>query len=204
MKVLFALGAADIKETKNGIKSVVKTLGLVEGVKAINYASGKHFADIIRGEGNYPETGKKRIWFKLNYLKHLYEYLKRKDSSTANQKIAEIIKAPTLQFIGQMIPDARLFTKEFMLNHVWQHLVDHDYNVEGSVMSPKGNSVSLNVKRCFYNEVARDVGLMAIADRMCYGDYVFWETYHPNVRFSRTKTLIDGDDYCDHTLTWVE
>ena len=119
MKVLFALGAADIKETKTGIKSVIKTLGLVEGVKAINYASAKHFAAIIKGEGNYPESGKKRIWFKLNYLKHLYGYLKRKDQLTANQKIEEIIKAPTLQFISQMIPEARLFTKEFMLNHAW-------------------------------------------------------------------------------------
>ncbi len=48
------------------------------------------------------------------------------------------------------------------------------------------------------------MGLMPVADRLCHGDYIFWERYHPNVRFSRTKTLINGDEYCDHTLTWVE
>ena len=131
MKVLLSLGVADIKETKTGIQSIIKTLGLVDGIRAINHASTKHFAAIIRGEGKYPETGKQRIWFKLNYLKYIYEYLSLKDPSTANQKIEDIIKAPTLQFIGQMIPDARLFTKDFMLNHVWQHLVDHDYNIDG-------------------------------------------------------------------------
>jgi L-2-amino-thiazoline-4-carboxylic acid hydrolase-like protein len=204
MKVLFALGAADVKETIIGIKSVISTLGIVKGVKAINYASGKHLAAIIRGEGDYPEAGKKRIWFKLHYLKHLYDYLLRRDPETANQKIEEIIKEPTLQFIGQMIPDARFFTRDFVLNNVWQYLTDRDYNIEGSVMPPNGNSISLNVQRCFYNEVARDLELMAIASRMCHGDYVFWKTYHPNVRFSRTKTLIDGDAYCDHTLTWVD
>jgi hypothetical protein len=204
MKVLFALGAADIKETATGIQSIIKTLGLIEGIKAINYASAKHSAAMIRGEGNYPEPGKQRIWFKLNYLKYIYEYLKRKNQAEANLTLEKIIKAPTLQFIGQMIPKARLFTKDFMLNHVWQHLTENDYNIEGHVMPPTDNSVSLNVTRCFYNEVARDVGLMSVADRMCDGDYIFWETYHPNVRFSRTKTLINGDDYCDHTITWVE
>lgn len=62
----------------------------------------------------------------------------------------------------------------------------------------------MDVRRCFINEVARDVGLMAVADRLCYGDYIFLENYHSKVKFTRTKTLIKGDDCCDHTLTWVD
>ena len=204
MKVLFSLGVADLKETQTGIKSIVQVLGLFQGIKVINLASIKHFYAIIKGEGNYPEKGKRRVWFKLHYLKHVYDYLKKTDSTTAEKKIEEIIKESTLQFIGQMIPESSLFTKEFMLNNVWQHVVENDYNIEGDVMPPVGNSVSLNVRRCFYNEVARDVGLMPVADRMCNGDYIFWETYHPNVKFSRTKTLIAGDDHCNHTITWIE
>jgi len=205
MNVLFSLGVTDFKETQTGIKSIIKVLGLFEGVKTINHASFKHFAAIARGEGSqYPEKGKRRVWFKLHYLKHVYEYLKKRGKPTADQKVEEIIKASTLQFIGQMIPESSLFTKEFMLNAVWQNLVENDYNIEGSVMPPEGDSVSLNVRRCFYDEISREVGLMPIADRMCNGDFIFWETYHPNVRFSRTKTLIGGDDHCNHTLTWVE
>jgi hypothetical protein len=205
MNVLLSLGAADMKETQTGIKSIIGVLGLIEGVKTITYASFKHFAAIARGEGSqYPEKGKRRVWFKLHYLKHVYEYLKMKDKPSADRKVEEIIKASTLQFIARMIPDSTLFTKEFMLNHVWQHLVEKDYNIRGSVMPPEGDSISLNVQRCFYDEVSRELGLMPIADRMCNGDFIFWETYHPNVRFSRTKTLIKGDDYCNHTLTWVD
>ena len=58
MKVLFALGAADAKETIIGIKSVISTLGIVKGVKAINYASGKHLAAIIRGRAIIRRPGK--------------------------------------------------------------------------------------------------------------------------------------------------
>lgn len=39
MKVLFSLGAADIRETQTGIKSIIKALGLFKGIKTINYAS---------------------------------------------------------------------------------------------------------------------------------------------------------------------
>jgi hypothetical protein len=205
MKVLFSLGLRDITETIVGLKSIIRVLGIIEGMKTITYSSFKHFAAIARGEGSqYPEKGKRRVWFKLHYLKHVYEYLKRKDKFSADFKVEEIMKASTLQFIGRMIPDSSLFTKEFMLNQVWQHLIENDYNIEGCVMPPEGDSVSLNVRRCFYDEISRELGLMPIADRMCHGDFIFWETYHTNVKFSRTKTLIQGHDHCDHTLTWVE
>lgn len=204
MKVLFSLKFSDIMETLSGTLSIFRTLGLVQGIKAINYASFRHFAEIIKGHGNYPEKGKRRVWFKLNYLKHVYDYLKQIDRRTAGDKIDAIIREPSLAFIGRMIPDAALFSREFVLNQVWPHLVDRDYNIEGEARPPSGSSASLHVRRCFYHEVANDVGLMDIADRMCFADYIFWGNYHPNVKFSRTKTLIDGDDHCDHTLTWVE
>jgi hypothetical protein len=204
MKVLFSLRFSDIRETLAGTRSIFRVLGLVQGINAINYASLRHFAKIINNGGSYPEKGKRRVWFKLHYLKHVYDYLKRINGRTADDKIDAIIREPSLAFIGRMIPDAALFSREFVLNQVWPYLVARDYNIEGEARAPSDDSASLHVRRCFYHEVAEDVGLMDIADRMCFADYIFWENYHPNVRFSRTKTLIDGDDHCDHTLTWVE
>ncbi len=104
MKVLLSLGIADIRETQDGIISMLKTLGVVEGVKAICYASIRHFGALLRGEGCYPEKGKRRIWFKLHYLKQVYEYLKCRDEATADRKFEEIIRGPTMKFIGRVIP----------------------------------------------------------------------------------------------------
>jgi len=106
--------------------------------------------------------------------------------------------------LSKCAKDSLRYPKDFVLKCVWQNLVDNDYNIVGKAMPPEGNSASLNVSRCFINEVARDVGLLPLADRLCYGDCIFWDHYHPNVRFSRTKTLINVDELCDHTLTWVE
>ena len=83
-------------------------------------------------------------------------------------------------------------------------MIERDYNIEAEASPPCDSSASLRVRRCFINEVARDVGLMPVADRMCFGDFRFWEGYHPRIRFSRTKTLIAGDSICDHTLTWTD
>ena len=38
----------------------------------------------------------------------------------------------------------------------------------------------------------------------CKPDYALAETYHPNVKLVRTKTLMQGDKYCNHTYYWKE
>ena len=81
---------------------------------------------------------------------------------------------------------------------------DHIDCTLATVDPVEGSSVSLRVTRCFINEVIRDLGLVSLADVICGTDFRFWDGYHPKVRFSRTKTLLAGDDICNHTLTWIE
>ena len=204
MKVLFSLGYPDLKESVIGLVAVIKTLGLAGGCKAIGFATGRQLRALKRGEGNYPEKGKRRIWFKLNYLKHIYEYLKTQDETKADKQFESILLGPSVKFIGNFIPPAEQLTKDFTLNRVWPALIERDYNVVAEACPPTNHSATLHVRRCFFNEVVRDVGLMPVADRICHADFVFWENYHPNITFSRTKTLIAGDSSCDHTLNWTE
>jgi len=204
LRILFSLKYADIREMNAGFVSIIKTLGWIDGLKAFISATGKHLADIRRGEGLYPEKGKRRVWFKLNFLKRIYEYLKKTDESAAVRHFDSIIKGPTNKFIGQFIPPPEYLTRDVVLHQVWQGLVKGDDNIVAEVCPPEGDSVSLLVRRCFINEVARDIGLLSVGDRICYGDYIFWENYHPNVKFSRTKTLMAGDTFCNHTLTWTK
>ena len=187
-----------------GLVSVVKTLGWAEGTRAMAYATRGHLAAIGRGDGLYPEKGKQRVWFKLHFLKMIYDYLKMRNPGTARNLFDAIAEGPTLQFISNVIPPSSLLTKDYTLHHLWPEMIKRDSNVVAEACPPKGNSASLQVTRCFINEVAREIGLMDVADRLCYGDVLFWEKYHPNIAFSRTQTLIDGDPICDHTLTWID
>jgi hypothetical protein len=204
LKSLLSLRYADLKEMMAGLVSISKTLGWAEGARAMAFATRGHLAAVRRGDGLYPEKGKQRVWFKLHYLKMVYDYLKMRNSEGATDLFDAIAKGPTLQFISNVIPPAHRLTRDYTLHHLWPEMIKRDSNILAEARPPEGNSASLRVTRCFISEVARDIGLMAVADRLCYGDVLFWEKYHPNIAFSRTQTLMGGDPICDHTLTWID
>jgi hypothetical protein len=204
MKVLLSLRPPDLVEGVFGLASVVRTLGVADGLRAIAFATRRHLAALASGEGQYPEAGKRRIWFKLHYLGGVYEYLKRNHRGEAAEYFDAIVEDPTTRFIGNVSPPARCLSRDYVLHHLWRDMISRDYNIEAESLPSQDNSASLQVHRCFINEVVRDIGLMPVADRFCFGDFRFWEDYHPNVHFSRTRTLLAGDLLCDHTLTWVD
>jgi hypothetical protein len=205
VKVILSLRYGDFKEIMAGVAAIAGTLGWVEGTRAIAFATGRQLTALWSGEGLYPEKGKQSVWFKLHFLKLIYDYLEKTRSEEQARALFEAIaKAPTLQFIGNVIPPSNRLTKEYILHHLWAEMIPKDTNIVSEACPPKGSSASMRVTRCFINEVSRDIGLLPLADRLCYGDYLFWESYHPNITFSRTQTLVDGDPVCDHTVTWTD
>jgi hypothetical protein len=204
LKIFLALRYGDFKEAVAGLVSIVKTLGWVEGCRAMTFATRGHLTAIRRGEGLYPERGKQRVWFKLHYLKKIGEYLRLLDEERASERFEAIARGPTLQFIGNLIPPSRRLTKSYTLHHLWKEMIKRDSNIVSEARPPTGNSASMRVTRCFIDEVSREIGLLPLADKLCYGDYLFWESYHPNITFSRTQTLVGGDPICDHTVTWID
>jgi hypothetical protein len=203
IKVLSSLRFSDARETLAGFQAILGTLGFIPGLKVFLCAAGKQTAALWRGEGVYPEQGKRRIWFKLNFLKYVHDCLSQYFDNS-HEKFAAIIGVTSIPFLGQYVPSATRFDREFVLCEVWPYFIKKDYNLVAETDQPEGNSVSLRVHRCFINEVVRDVGLLSVGDIICHGDFIFWEHYHPRVKFSRTKTLLKGDEICNHTITWLE
>ena len=204
MKVLLSLRYGDFKEIMAGVAAIARTLGWVEGTRAMVFAARRQLAAMWSGEGLYPEKGKQCVWFKLYFLKLIHDYLKARNEEQAGEHFDSIAKAPTLQFIGNLIPPPNRLTREYTLHHLWAEMISKDTNIVSEACPPEGNSASMRVTRCFINEVSRDIGLLPLAGRLCYGDYLFWESYHPNITFSRTRTLVDGDPICNHTVTWTD
>jgi hypothetical protein len=187
-----------------GFVSLVKTLGLQKGLEAFAFASLEQLKALLNGDGNYPEPGKRRVWFKLHFMRGVYEFLLKDDEQTALSNLEMGVLSSAVAFIGEFVPPAKCMNRDVVLHEVWKGFVENDYNVEATIDPVDGSSVSLRVTRCFINEVIRDLGLLSLADIICGTDFRFWDGYHPNVRFSRTKTLLAGDDVCNHTLTWLE
>jgi len=205
LKVLLSLRSGDFKEIMAGVAAIVRTLGWAEGARAMGFATGRQLSAMWRGEGLYPEKGKQSVWFKLHFLRLVYDYLERtRSEEQAGALFEAIARAPTLQFIGNLIPPSNRLTREYILHRLWADMIPKDTNIVSEACPPKGNSASMRVTRCFINEVSRDIGLLPLADKLCYGDHLFWESYHPNITFSRSQTLVDGNPICNHTVTWTD
>lgn len=58
--------------------------------------------------------------------------------------------------------------------------------------------LEFNVTRCKYAEMYREMGLEEIGGLLsCVRDYEFMRGYNPNIRYSRSQTLMQGAAYCD-------
>ncbi len=51
----------------------------------------------------------------------------------------------------------------------------------------------------FLKARAGDIGYA----RVCWGDYAWAEGFNPKIKLIRDKTLMEGDDYCNHRYVWT-
>lgn len=63
----------------------------------------------------------------------------------------------------------------------------------------------LKVKECltswtFRQADAADIGYAYV----CFGDYVWAESFNPKIKMVRDKTLMQGHDYCNHRYIWTD
>jgi len=52
--------------------------------------------------------------------------------------------------------------------------------------------------RCMYAEILRELEEPELGSVLCARDGPWVESFNPGLGFQRTKTLMDGDDMCDH------
>jgi hypothetical protein len=55
---------------------------------------------------------------------------------------------------------------------------------------------------CTFLEVFKEYGLEDFVPLYCDTDYRTCQKIHPGIKMTRTKTLADGDDHCDHCWTY--
>ncbi len=80
---------------------------------------------------------------------------------------------------------------------LWNHVApDVDY----TIVAQTPDHLEFNVTRCIWADEMRkhDAGDIGYAFNCCY-DFGFCQGLNPAIRFTRTKTLMQGDDCCNHT-----
>ena len=65
--------------------------------------------------------------------------------------------------------------------------------------------LSLNVSRCLYAEVFKEMGAAELWYLMvCNPDHAYAQASHPRIKLRRSKTLMEGHSCCNHVWYWVD
>lgn len=147
-----------------------------EDIKKIQEQADSHarsLVAIVRAvERKYGEEGKNAV--KEAWLEEVY-YRPWK-------KIGESVKKNDVQTLAKLIEEGCFGT------HEWERVVDEP------------NRVAYKFTKCRWAEIFKELGATDIGKWFCDSDPVYVKAFNPNIKFKRTKTLMDGCEYCDHVF----
>lgn len=64
-------------------------------------------------------------------------------------------------------------------------------------------AMQVQVSECLWAKVFRELGAAEIGySLICHRDYASCQGFNPRIKLVRTKTLMQGDDCCDHRFVW--
>ena len=114
------------------------------------------------------------------------------------EKLIEVLKKSTEEYyssIASYEPGNTLqsFVRPFYMDEGYKAILTCE------VIENREDLVSFRFTECLNAKVFRELNAADIGyATLCHGDEAWARAYNPKIRFIRTKTLMEGDDYCDH------
>ncbi|MBN1682147.1 L-2-amino-thiazoline-4-carboxylic acid hydrolase [Candidatus Bathyarchaeota archaeon] len=113
-------------------------------------------------------------------------------------------------YLGYLVDWAR----GFLQNHRIESMEDF-IAVKQKLGSPRSHIIEVTevtptsykekYSSCIYAKVFRDLGVPEIGFCMfCSNDFMITKLLNPKLNLERTKTLMQGDEYCDFNHTWTD
>ncbi len=120
----------------------------------------------------------------------------------------EIGKEKTLQVMGNVFQSMAKKAGERMKEYLGDNSLEKvpetlQYFAKGGALElaePEKTStgIIIRVTRCRYVEMYQKYGLEEYGHILsCKRDFAFWEGFNPQIKFTRTQTIMDGADHCD-------
>lgn len=108
------------------------------------------------------------------------------------REMAENQEFPPRPDVGEPQADLREFcaTLEGTVvgSHRWERVIDEP------------DRIGYHFTRCMYAEIFRELGEPELGFVKCAADEPWARSYNPKLAFNRTKTLMEGDELCDHVF----
>lgn len=113
--------------------------------------------------------------------------------------VLQFVKDEVIVSTRERLKNAELTNRNLnaVMENLWNHTsATHQFEV----VQQNSYVLQLKVTRCLYAEEMRKFDAADIGFAFyCAYDYGFCQGLNPKIEFTRTKTLMQGDDCCDHT-----
>jgi hypothetical protein len=112
--------------------------------------------------------------------------------------VLDVVHEHTIESTKERLEAADLDRRDLdtVMEILWDRMVE---GTEFEVVERSDRVLRLRVTKCLFAEEMRRLGAADIGNAFyCAYDFGFCEGLNPSIRFTRTKTLMDGDDCCNH------
>ena len=168
----------------------------------------------MNGNGGHVDRDVKELSYR-EYIKARYEnavvLARELEKNLGKERAHEIIRDAFYNDMTKMVK------AELVLNPVNEFSdfvrMEKDENEQPSLRNifeltyphESENELSLNVTRCLYAEVFKELDATELSYMMvCNPDHAYAQASHPRIKLRRFMTLMKGHDCCDHTWFWNE
>lgn len=169
------------------------------------------FGSNIASSNEQEPEFEQRIQTELS-IKHIELYkLKYKYYVQRMEKFAEYMgRDKLISMLKRAVDDINLTNKpnleaKSVKDFINPMLKSENYKIllDLEVLELTDNICQTKITNCLYAKVFRDMNAGDIGyANTCYGDFSSATAYNPKLKLERTKTLMEGHDYCDHRYTW--
>ncbi len=113
--------------------------------------------------------------------------------------VLDVVAQHTIEQTRARLEGADLERRDLsaVMELLWDQMVD---GTEFEVVEQTETVLRLHVSKCLFSDEMRRLGAADIGDAFyCAYDHGFCQGLNPAMQFTRMKTLMSGDDCCDHT-----
>ena len=114
-------------------------------------------------------------------------------------EVLAIIRENTISQAAEKLLSVEITDRNLdaIMDNLWGHTeLTHEYNIENHT----DGLLKLRITRCLFAEEMRKLNASEIGDAFyCAYDYGYCMGLNSKIKFTRSKTLMLGHDYCDHT-----
>jgi predicted ArsR family transcriptional regulator len=133
-------------------------------------------------------------------LKHLSEKYGPMAAATVEMRVSKYIEEDWAE-LGTKEARPGTEIRDFIRN-LWGSLPSQGFQF---TQTESKQRIEMNVTKCPIHELAERTKLHAwLYHLSCATDFYSTEAFSPKIRFSRTKTLMEGHECCNHTYTYRE